>query len=570
MWQTAADGRYDIQNSIEEIDCRGIFRTDANGNYLIRTVRPLGYFIPLDGPVGQMVMAQKRHGKRPAHIHFLISAPGYRELVTALYLAGDEHLEDDVVFGASGDLVAEVKASDPASPIKGLPSIHFDFSLARETRGRPQAGRVGADPGADHGRQRQGDARPTARRRRRCWPRRRRRNRHPRRPVPREVGLVFRSASAGCETTGRSCATRLRRSCACSASRPAHRLHPSAGTTTRTAGRTTSAMKAPPFAYVRATSLADVFQLWARRRPRREAAGRRPEPARHPRLPPVRSRHADRHLARAGSCAASPQAGGAIRVGALTTHAELGANALIREHVPLLAEAVPLIAHPPSATAAPSAARWPSPIRPPSCPPAASRSTPPSSPAMPPASGASRRPSSSPASTPRPCADHELIAAVEFPIAEARRAQRHPRAGAPLRRLRHGRHRRQGQGHRQHASSSRALCSSASATGRCWPSAPWQPSAGKQVTARHHRRRAGRTRRRPRPARRSARQLRHETPSRPRAAGPRAQPPDRPRRRRARHEHRPRHFSHGQRRARVAPRRGAPAPRRLPARSTSA
>jgi len=146
VWQTAADGRYDIQNSIEEIDCRGIFRTDEKGNYLIRTVRPLGYFIPLDGPVGQMVMAQKRHGKRPAHIHFLISAPGYRELVTALYLSGDEHLDDDVVFGASGDLVAEVKANDQASPIKGLPSIHFDFNLARESEADRRAGRVGADP----------------------------------------------------------------------------------------------------------------------------------------------------------------------------------------------------------------------------------------------------------------------------------------------------------------------------------------------------------------------------------------------------------------------------------------
>ena len=148
VWQTKADGRYDIQNGIEEIDCRGIFRTDAKGNYLIRTVRPLGYFIPLDGPVGQMVMSQKRHGMRPAHIHFLISAPGYRELVTALYLAGDAHLEDDVVFGASGDLVAEVKASDPASPIKGLPSIHFDFNLARESEADRRAGRVGGDPGA--------------------------------------------------------------------------------------------------------------------------------------------------------------------------------------------------------------------------------------------------------------------------------------------------------------------------------------------------------------------------------------------------------------------------------------
>jgi catechol 1,2-dioxygenase/hydroxyquinol 1,2-dioxygenase len=148
VWQTAADGRYDIQNGIEEIDCRGIFRTDDKGNYLIRTVRPLGYYIPLDGPVGQMVMAQKRHGMRPAHIHFLIGAPGYRELVTALYIAGDRHLDDDVVFGASGDLVAEVKDNDPASPIKGVPSIHFDFALARETEADRKAGRVGGDPGA--------------------------------------------------------------------------------------------------------------------------------------------------------------------------------------------------------------------------------------------------------------------------------------------------------------------------------------------------------------------------------------------------------------------------------------
>jgi hydroxyquinol 1,2-dioxygenase len=148
VWQTAADGRYDIQNGIEEIDCRGIFSADDKGNYLLRTVRPLGYFIPLDGPVGQMVMSQKRHGMRPAHIHFLISAPGYRELVTALYLAGDAHLDDDVVFGASADLVAHVKDSDPACPIKGLPSIHFDFSLARESEADRRAGRVGADPAA--------------------------------------------------------------------------------------------------------------------------------------------------------------------------------------------------------------------------------------------------------------------------------------------------------------------------------------------------------------------------------------------------------------------------------------
>jgi len=147
VWQTAADGLYDIQKDAETMDCRGVFRSDHEGRYLIRTVRPLGYYIPLDGPVGGMVLAQQRHGMRPAHIHFLISAPGYRELVTALYIAGDPHLEDDVVFGASGDLVAEIKEADPAAPVKGLPSIQFDFSLSREREADRLGGRVGADPG---------------------------------------------------------------------------------------------------------------------------------------------------------------------------------------------------------------------------------------------------------------------------------------------------------------------------------------------------------------------------------------------------------------------------------------
>jgi protocatechuate 3,4-dioxygenase beta subunit len=147
VWQTAADGVYDIQNGIEVIDCRGVFRANENGEYLIRSVRPLGYYIPLDGPVGKLVIAQKRHGKRPAHIHFLIAAPGYRELVTALYVAPDDHMEDDVVFGASADLVVEAKDNDPASPIQGVPSINFDFSLSHESEADRRAGRVGADPG---------------------------------------------------------------------------------------------------------------------------------------------------------------------------------------------------------------------------------------------------------------------------------------------------------------------------------------------------------------------------------------------------------------------------------------
>src|SRR5437868_7409018 len=109
VWQTGADGLYDIQESATEVDYRGVFSTDANGTYMLRTVKPIGYSIPMDGPVGHMVKAQGRHGMRPAHIHLLVGAPGYRELVTALYLRDDPYIADDVVFGPSGDLAVEIE-----------------------------------------------------------------------------------------------------------------------------------------------------------------------------------------------------------------------------------------------------------------------------------------------------------------------------------------------------------------------------------------------------------------------------------------------------------------------------
>ena len=148
IWQTGANGLYDIQESAASIDYRGVFSTDADGIYLVRTVKPIGYSIPMDGPVGDMVRAQKRHGMRPAHIHFLVGAPGYRELVTALYLRDDPHLADDVVFGSSGDLAVDIKPNDADCPIKGLPTIRFDMRLSRETEADKTGGRVGADPSA--------------------------------------------------------------------------------------------------------------------------------------------------------------------------------------------------------------------------------------------------------------------------------------------------------------------------------------------------------------------------------------------------------------------------------------
>jgi len=92
-----------------------------------------------------MIRAQARHGWRPSHIHFLISAPGYREAVTALYIDGDAHIDSDTVFGASDSLVVGVKKNDPASPIAGLPAIGYDFHLAPVAAVKV-SGRVGADP----------------------------------------------------------------------------------------------------------------------------------------------------------------------------------------------------------------------------------------------------------------------------------------------------------------------------------------------------------------------------------------------------------------------------------------
>jgi hydroxyquinol 1,2-dioxygenase len=148
LWQTSASGLYDIQEDPTSVDYRGIFTTDAKGLFVLRTVKPLGYSIPMDGPVGEMVTAQRRHGMRPAHIHFLVGATGYRELVTALYLRDDPHLADDVVFGSSGDLAVDINPKDPECPIAGLPSIRFDMRLSRETAADRAGGRVGADPAA--------------------------------------------------------------------------------------------------------------------------------------------------------------------------------------------------------------------------------------------------------------------------------------------------------------------------------------------------------------------------------------------------------------------------------------
>jgi protocatechuate 3,4-dioxygenase beta subunit len=147
VWQTDDNGLYDLQkDGGAAMDLRGDFRTDADGNYHFRTVRPLGYSIPMDGPVGRLVKTQDRHGFRPSHIHFLIGAPGCRELVTALYFGDDRHIGSDTVFGVSRSLVVHARTDDPDAPIEGIGAVRYDFQLAPATS--ESAGRVGADPAA--------------------------------------------------------------------------------------------------------------------------------------------------------------------------------------------------------------------------------------------------------------------------------------------------------------------------------------------------------------------------------------------------------------------------------------
>ena len=94
VWQTSERGLYDLQErNGESMDMRGNFRTAADGWYDFRTVRPKGYSIPMDGPVGELVQSQGRHGMRPSHVHMLIGADGHRELVTALYFGDDDYID---------------------------------------------------------------------------------------------------------------------------------------------------------------------------------------------------------------------------------------------------------------------------------------------------------------------------------------------------------------------------------------------------------------------------------------------------------------------------------------------
>jgi catechol 1,2-dioxygenase len=106
VWQASPKGLYENQDAEQpEMNLRGRFETDAEGRFFLRSVRPAGYPVPTHGPAGTLLEAQRRQPCRPAHLHFMISKPGFKVLVTQVFPHDDAHLADDPVFGVTQRLV---------------------------------------------------------------------------------------------------------------------------------------------------------------------------------------------------------------------------------------------------------------------------------------------------------------------------------------------------------------------------------------------------------------------------------------------------------------------------------
>lgn len=114
VWHSSPVGLYENQDrSQAEMNLRGRFTTAADGSFGFRSVKPAGYPVPIDGPAGALLRAQKRHNWRPAHLHFLIYKPGYKTIASQVYDAEDPHLETDSQFGVTKALIGNfVKHGD--------------------------------------------------------------------------------------------------------------------------------------------------------------------------------------------------------------------------------------------------------------------------------------------------------------------------------------------------------------------------------------------------------------------------------------------------------------------------
>lgn len=138
VWQADGDGIYEAQIAgQEDARLRAIYRSGPDGRYCIRTVVPLGYSIPMDGTVGALIKCTDISHFRPAHIHFLVEAPGYRPVITHLFRRGDQYLATDVVFGTREELIVDFRAMPAGETPTGEPidtpycAVDFDIVLDR-------------------------------------------------------------------------------------------------------------------------------------------------------------------------------------------------------------------------------------------------------------------------------------------------------------------------------------------------------------------------------------------------------------------------------------------------------
>ena len=136
IWSGDGEGNYDMQIPGETaMKARGRIRTDAEGGYRFRSIRPSFYPVPTDGPVGRMLRKMGRHPYRPGHIHMIVSAPGYSPVTTHLFVAGSEYLDSDAVFGMKESLVAQFDRHPPGIGPYGermetpYYTVNYDFRL---------------------------------------------------------------------------------------------------------------------------------------------------------------------------------------------------------------------------------------------------------------------------------------------------------------------------------------------------------------------------------------------------------------------------------------------------------
>lgn len=138
VWQTNDDGFYDVQQKgiQPEHNLRGVFTSDAEGRYWFKSVKPRHYPIPDDGPVGKLLASLGRHPNRAAHLHFIVTAPGYAPVITHIFTPDCPYLAQDTVFGVKRELVADFVQIDDAAQALELGTtapfwrVDWNFTLA--------------------------------------------------------------------------------------------------------------------------------------------------------------------------------------------------------------------------------------------------------------------------------------------------------------------------------------------------------------------------------------------------------------------------------------------------------